>query len=94
MKLPTFRVASLAPGAALDYGIDATEILDELADTLASFEWDVPAGLTKGAENTVGNVGLVWLSSATPASYRVVGWINTTGGRRVPVVLLLDVLTL
>lgn len=94
MKLPTFRVASLAPGAALDYGIDAAEILDGLGDTLASFEWDVPEGLTKGAENAIGTVGVVWLSSTTPASYRVVGWINTTGGRRVPVVLLLDVLDL
>jgi hypothetical protein len=93
VSLATHRLASLAPGATLDYGVDAADLLAGLDDTLASVDWEVPAGLTAGPQGGGGAVRTIWLTGVTPGAYRVVAWLNTAGGRRLPVVLLIDVLT-
>lgn len=92
MKLPTFRASPLAVGAAIDYGVDWTDVLAELGDAHDSTDWTVPAGLTVTGTGGAGNVRTVWLSGLTPGAYRVVAWLNTVGGRRVSVILLIDVL--
>lgn len=66
--------------ATLDYGVDWTEWLD--GDEIASSTWDVPTGLTAGADSFEDGVTKIWLSGGTVGTrYSVTNEITTTAGR-------------
>jgi len=68
------------PSAYLDYEIDWTLWLD--GDTLATCEWDVPAGITKETSVYNTNVATIWLSGGTDmVNYTLLNRITTTLGR-------------
>lgn len=70
------------PDANLPFSFDWTTWLTNEGDTADSFEWTVPAGLTKGAETSDEGVATVWLSGGTNGTaYVVTCRITTTGGR-------------
>jgi hypothetical protein len=69
------------PSAMLDYQMDWTAWLNG-SDQIATSTWDVPAGLTKGAETHNGLVATVIIAGGTAGSdYPVTNSIVTTGGR-------------
>jgi hypothetical protein len=70
------------PDAKLPFAVDWTEWLAAEGDTVSSFIWIVPAGLTKESEATSGAKATVWLSGGTAdQNYTVICRITTTGGR-------------
>lgn len=69
------------PDETLDYLVDWGPFLG--ADTIASVSWEVPAGLTKGAETNTTTTATVWLSGGVVGheDYIVVCNIVSSVGR-------------
>jgi hypothetical protein len=80
------------PADVLDYAVDWTKPLEELADTIATATWSVPSGLVEGAAGGAGAVRTLWLSGGTAGiSYTLTHTITTAGGRTLARTILLDV---
>lgn len=70
------------PSARLEYSVDWTDWLALVVDTVSSFTWDVPVGLTNDGEAAAGGLATVWLTGgALGVDYRVVCTITTAGNR-------------
>jgi len=68
------------PTSVLDYEIDWTLWLD--GDTLATCEWDVPAGITKISDVNDTVKTIIWLSGGTDGeNYSLLNRITTSLGR-------------
>lgn len=70
------------PSDVLDYAVDWSRWLTD-GDTVTASTWDVPAGLTKGADSHASGKATVWLSGGTAGQqYVVTNHITTTQGRQ------------
>lgn len=77
MTEPTFNQWSEKD--SLDYPFDWTDWLAAIDDSIASYDLDVPAGLTKVADTRDDGVVVVWLKVVRPGyRYRVGCTITTT----------------
>jgi hypothetical protein len=87
MSLPIPRFADdKDPSDVTDWAIDfeAELALTSPADTIATANWTVPAGLTAGAQQVIGSKASIFLSGGVAGSdYVLACRITTTGGRTI-----------
>lgn len=69
------------PVEVVDYGVNWTTVL-QAGETIESFAWTVPSGLTEGASSEDDGICRVFISGGTlDAFYDVVNTITTSAGR-------------
>ena len=78
------------PDEVLDYSVDWSKVLD--SDTISASDWDIPAGLTEGANSYTTTTATVWLSSGVDnADYICVNRVDTAGGRTLEASIMVQV---
>ncbi len=70
------------PNEVVDYDLSWAEQMTEDADTVATSNWTVPAGITKDSQSNTTTRTKLWVSGGTVGqSYDCLNRITTGGGR-------------
>jgi len=79
MAKPQF---SKDPAEKLDYTIDYSEELTDVADSISSSAWTVESGITNEAIVNTSNTATIWLSGGTDGTtYDITNQITTNTAR-------------
>jgi hypothetical protein len=70
-----------APGDDHDYGIDWTNLLTGVGESIATVVWTIPAGVSVGVEAVVGNISLAWLTTPTLGTYFILATMTSNQSR-------------
>lgn len=81
---------TMALGETLDWSRDWTDVIGE-DDPIDLSVWEVPAGLTAGAESKSGPYTTQWVTSVQAGEFSLVNEMTTTAGRKFRRTLLIGV---
>jgi len=81
---------TMVPGETTDWSRDWTDKLED-GDTIATSVWDVPKGMTAGAESKSGPYTTQWVTSGDVGLFALVNEVTTSAGRKYRRTLLIGV---